>query len=1020
LQFLHRRMRSTQTFLFSFLDLGTVTQMSRYWGGAVMRIAVISLVLMLVVGAQPARADEPAKAFIKQLRAGGYFDMAIVYLDRLDSYPGIDDTLLQAVELEKAQVYIDAAVATRKSSDRDDYFAKAEASLSRFLKQESHPRISEARLQLGKLQMVRGSQLELLDSGSLNKENARRSYVAAAKTFQAIVDDLREKLKTMRGQTDDDKVDPGLRDQYRGEFLESKLNTAEASRLAAMTFEDPSKDGKKLLEKAIAEFEDLTRNYDGFVTGVMALVNLGQSYDALGNKEKARDSYLRMLEQPELDDLRDAKFQAAASLIGLLMAESPPNYTEAIERAAGLVRDARPNEIGLQSLASLKLALAKAYLAKAADKENLKKAETKIAESNGRKLLNEIVKVSGTHLEESQELLKTLGIEVAEVELPKVEDPKNFEDALDAARQLLQVSETTKQTLDLIEQQGGDDPELQTQKAELEGQIEESKVVAIEILKRGVTMIDPSTNLSQLGEARQILAYLLYQEKRYRDAAAVGSFIAQTLPGTELGQQGGMIALNSFQMLLSEVPDSQMSSLVGRIRAFADSLSDGWPDDSLASAARGIMIQLALRNDQLDRSKELIEEMDAGSERARFERLLGRIFWNASVSANREGNQAEAQKQLEQAENFLDAGLAGIGDAPIENETLQAALVLAKAKLRQGNSIEALQVLENEAYGPLKRVDEVAAQDDAFRGNVAALELNILVSQMTSPDADLNMLMQRATGVMEKLQSTFAGADGQNRLAGIYAEMASELQSELESTSGEKRTQLIEAFRVFLNQIAVATQDPTRLKWIIQTLVQLGESAMEPGAIKAEGQAVELLSSAVETSKKLQESGEEASPAIQFQLGRAQRLLGNYKDALDIFTAILTEKPTMLDAQVEAATTYENWALTLPDRFKSEAYKAALNGARKGSDNKNVIWGWGKISSLASRNKKFEETFFHARYHIALSRFLWGRAAKDPKLIKRAEQDIVQVQALYPELGGNEQKQKFDTLLRQIQKEIGK
>ncbi|WP_197171984.1 tetratricopeptide repeat protein [Novipirellula aureliae] len=976
--------------------------------------------LMTLVGMQTASAKEPANAFIKQLRADGYFDMTIVYLDRLSSYPGVDDSLLQAVELEKAQVYIDAAVASRSVSDRDDYFAKAESSLSRFLENQSHPRLSEARLQLGKLQMVRGNQLEMLDTISANKEKARQSYVAAAETFQTIVDDLREKLKTMRGQSDDDKIDPGLRDRYRGEFLQAKRNTAEARRLAAMTYADPAKDGRQLLEEAIAEFEDLTKNYDGFVTGALALVNLGQSYDALGQAEKAKDCYLRMLEQPEDDDLREAKFQSATGLIRMAMSESPPNYAAAIERAAVLVQDVRPNEVGLQSLASLKLELAKAYLAKAADKENLKKAETNIAESDGRKLLNEIVKVPGTHLEESQELLRSLGIKVAEVKIPKVEDPKNFDDALEAARQLLQVSETTKQALELIERQGGDGPDLQTQKAELNQQWKNSIVVAIEILKRGITMVDASTDLSQLGEARQILAYLLYQEKQYRDAAAVGSFIAQTLPGTELGQQGGMIALNSFQMLLSEVPEAQIPNLIGRIRDFADSLGDGWPDDSLASAARGIMVQLALRNNEFDRSKELIEEMDAGPERARFERLLGRIYWNASVVAKREGDEGEAEKQLKEADRFLVAGLDGIGNAEIESEVLQAALVLAKVRLRQGKGSQALTVLENASYGPLKRRDEVAAQDDAFRGNLAALELNIVVSQMTSPNADLDALMKRATEVMEKLQATFNDAEGQKRLAGIYAEMATELQSELESTSGEKKTQLIEAFRVFLSRIAATTQNPTRLKWIIQTLVQLGESAMPAKAIKAEGQAAELLSSAVQTSKKLQASGEESSLAIQFQLGRAQRLLGNYKDALDIFTAILTEKPTMLDAQVEAATAYENWALILPDRFKPKAYEAALFGARKGSDNKNILWGWGKISSLANRNQQFEETFFLARYHIALSRFLWGRAAKDPKLFKRAEQDIVQVQALYPDLGGDQHKQKFEALLRQIQKEIGK
>ena len=91
---------------------------------------------------QAVSAGEPAEEFLKRLRAARYFDTAILYLDRLDQYPGIDPELTKAIALEKAQTYIDAAGSSRSGDARDNFLKQAEEQLSEFLKQSSHPRIS--------------------------------------------------------------------------------------------------------------------------------------------------------------------------------------------------------------------------------------------------------------------------------------------------------------------------------------------------------------------------------------------------------------------------------------------------------------------------------------------------------------------------------------------------------------------------------------------------------------------------------------------------------------------------------------------------------------------------------------------------------------------------------------------------------------------------------------------------------------------------------------------------------------
>ena len=64
---------------------------------------MIATVLVLIGSSQlTSNAGEPAADFLKRLRAAGYYDTAIDYLGRLDQYPGVESTILDAIPLEKA------------------------------------------------------------------------------------------------------------------------------------------------------------------------------------------------------------------------------------------------------------------------------------------------------------------------------------------------------------------------------------------------------------------------------------------------------------------------------------------------------------------------------------------------------------------------------------------------------------------------------------------------------------------------------------------------------------------------------------------------------------------------------------------------------------------------------------------------------------------------------------------------------------------------------------------------------
>ena len=267
------------------------------------------------------------------------------------------------------------------------------------------------------------------------------------------------------------------------------------------------------------------------------------------------------------------------------------------------------------------------------------------------------------------------------------------------------------------------------------------------------------------------------------------------------------------------------------------------------------------------------------------------------------------------------------------------------------------------------------------------------------------------------------GPDAQQELTRIFILMARDIRDQLDNAAPNRKAKLIEAFRVFLDRITGTTEDIATLQWVGQTLMDLAEASMTTSGVQTDSLATDLLQSANATFTNLMEQDGGNTPVIRFQQGKALRLLGEYSASLKVLERLLQETASMLDAQVEAALAYEQWAAKAPPSVQSRVYQAALAGARPDSKRKNVIWGWGKISQETSRNPRFKARFFDARYHVALCRFLAGKAEKDPSnkklLIEKSVTDITRVAALYPDLGGPDQRKKFDSLLRLIQKELG-
>jgi tetratricopeptide (TPR) repeat protein len=967
------------------------------------------------------RAEEPAQEFVDQLRLAGYFDTALDYLEGASKLSAVNEEFKSSIEFQKSQVFYDLAKSSRDPAVRDDYLAKTEKSLQAFVAAGEHPRGDEARLQLGSMQLIRADQLMVGTPDEATRTKAREAYLGAANTFTEIVKKIRGELEGMKGAKLDPKKDRdqiAKRDALRADYLQGLVSSADARKMAAETFADPAKDGKSLLEQSLVDFKELGEKYSDYVQGVVAFLHAGEIQETLGMKDAAIESYMRLLEFDDVDDLRESRFRAASGLIRIAMAASPPDFKTAIEKGTPVAESIRPNENRLPAAASLRLNLAKALLAKSKDSNAGKPAELTRAKSDARSMLNEIVKVPGKHLEEAKAILSGLGVSVDEDNpvAVKAERPKDFSDALSKSQLLIQAGQELESSLAALE--GKEDEESKKQRDEITKQLHENRAVAIEILRQGFTMINAETDGESVRQGRQFMAYTLYQDARYYDAVAVGVFLARSSPGTDIGLVGGQIALKSLSNLLIE--DETNQGLMESLSDLDKLLVANWPNDPAASEAKSVLVQLSLKNSDWEQAQKLIGELTASAEKAALERLLGRMLYIDGVKSGQDGEADKSKTLISTAEKYLRSGLSSIEGNLVDENAVRAALTLAKIELRNNQSAAATKTLNDSKFGPVPMSEKLKIKDDAFQADLYGTELRALVGEMTS-GGDANAALARAVEVMERLKASITGENAGARLTSIYMGMAKDIGEQIDAADPNSRSKLVEAFRVFLEKISQTTEDPSTLQWVGRTLLTLAESSMPSGSIKATGDSETLLKTSIETFGRVRAKGGEIPMDVHFQLGRANRLLGQYKQAIDEFSVVLKASPMALNAQFEAALAYEQWAgdSKMSPKHAGKAYEAALSGARpEGPKNQNLIWGWGKMSQLTSGNPQLRDKFFDARYHVALSRFLWGKSQGNQELMGRAIKDITQVAALYPELGGPKKKADFEKLLKQIQKEL--
>ncbi len=1009
----------------------------------VMCCNLFGLVVWLMSAVLPcARADEPYERFLQKLRDEQLFDLALVYLSDLQDKPNVSGEFKANIELERGLLlYQAAAVMPAVKPERPQKLDDAEAALQLFLNtRKQHPRRGEARMKLGELLLARAEEARNRANIDPAQDNAEaiKFYTEAHQLFEATVVELAGILEGIKGARTDasNTAAVAYRQKIQQDIRQSQLLSAKAVEDRGRSRGAASPQRKQDLELALKMFSDLyakelslvaVRNYALFYrSGIQA---------TLGKADDAIDGYQRITDAEGVDFLRPLQSQATRELIKLLGAQK--KFSLAVDRATQWLDALRPDERFTSDTLLLKLELAKLKFAwseelKAQDPED-RVAGRLVRDLRGD--LRTLMRTQGAHVEETRELLTKLGVEETQTPSEELPQVKNFAEAMAAAQERIERSETASISIEAINLEIADNKTAADRKQELNKQLAATQAAvdvdqqqALELLRSALRFYQSSDAREKLFEARFRLAFLLLKQQRPWEAMSVAQFLAHSAAGTDQGLQAAAVTLAGFSDLLRTAGAEGKVELTDQLQPFAEYSVATWPESAEASAAASALVQLALINKNFAQAQQFLNLIPAGNAAtAKLRRDAGLAFYAKYLEEkSTAGEDAESTKQLrQQAIELLQTGVAGLNLATLDSGAIDAVNVAARLLSSDGKLDAAAEMFFTSAAAPLTAVEK---KDHGLSPRVVmetyrtAIQLKIALLGENKLPAEQALTEIRDT--IKKLQALAADAAGSETLARIFVDLARDLKEQLVAIKDEgKRKKMSETLLVVAVEAAKANSFNTEY-WAADTIVSIAQElettpGSKPQATAAYSEAGKILEAIL--AKEQSQPGWIDPPGhatqIRLRLAQTSRGLGDFKNAIEQLATILEKNNGLLDVQIEAAKTYQAWAAAANLGF----HKAAILGGRPDPKTKKMlIWGWGEIQRRTANQPKFTEQFFEARYQLAYSRMQYARSLPDPQKkaeeLGRAERDIESTSKLFPDLGGPLMKKRFETLLKAIKK----
>lgn len=1014
------------------------------------RLIRVALLLFPLVTASAVSAAEPALEFIEGLRQRRYFDMALLYLDRIEKSENLPAEVRQVLNYERAQTLLESAKDLTNLDAQRKQLDASQAAFEEFVKaQPNHPLAGRANTSRGRI-LLEKARVDIWDGekpsneGSRNKyrQAARDSITQARRIFEQARDQHEKAWKAFPTYIpEEEKQQRAARDEAEGLFMEAQLDLAQCTYWDAQTYEKGDAKRKELLTKAADEFEGIHQKYRSQIGGLFARIWQGKCFEEQDEIGIALGIYEEILShEGKSDAIRSLRDRALRFRLICLNHEKRKDSQLVVQEGEAWLQEAKARartDVGL----GIQWETCRAHEALGTDRttaDQIRRNHLNQALARARSINRFPGELKTPSSAMIQRIMVALNRDPG--------DPKDFDTAYGNGGQLYDEITNLKNQITKSLAEGKTKEALEHQQA--------LKATAGEMARLydlALKLALPDTDAAMVNIARLRLSYAYLLQQRFLDAAVVAQYQMEKYGDKfpEVGREAGFIAMSAFDNAYSSAEEGNRDFEGRMVIASAEKLAQRWPDSDRANDARNSVAKIYFQQGDMLKAAEWWEKIPVGAQQyADAQVRAGKSYWRQyvieSAKPDEERPKGEdltkwkglAIQRLETGLNESEKVLPD--DKPLPDDLVGAKLTLVSIRNLDGaykspkaGVAGALELLTAEPHPVLKEVDVPKGTErpkDPSKAKSRQMA-SFAYQQLLRTQIGLKNL-DEARKARAKLEEVAGGEDAA-ALTQVFVEFGRELEEELDRLKAAGETQRLgevrSGFEAFLGDLFNRQDGQTfySLLWIAETYTSLAEGSEDTPAKaqeffdKASASYQSILDKAAADSTFADAA---QTLACKLRLVNCLRRQRSFDKAEQVVLEILKASPNAPDAQFEAARLYQEWARSDPSNYKY--FETAISG----KETPTKVWGWGYTAQSLQRaiygkkDERLEQLHFDARYHLAEAEYEFGKAHPDlkegTKHLDRARTSITRFQRVstrWPE----DQYDRFNFLYRKILADLG-
>ena len=985
------------------------------------------------------RGEEPAQEFLDAMRDNGYYDLALEYLDRAEKSELTSKEFRKRIPLERSRTLVQSVSRIRDLDIWESRIKEAQAELTKYT-QTAKDKESQANAQQEQASLFRyQSRIYIMRSESdrLTKtekeEQLKQARVALQKALEGFTKSrsgFNALLKSLRTAKSGDPSEKAQRNKtLESGYLKSRLSMAIVQESLADTFTNEKKK-KEYLTKAAAEFTDMWNDFSHRAQGVDACLYAAQTHLKLKEYKKALERVDDIFLFPKGSDFLPIKRKAAVVAVDCW--DAMPKYpaVEVIEKIKPLVDSLSKRNASNPEWLKVQLALAKAYRERAnqVKKKNGKPSEVNRLNKEAAILARKVSRLPSDVRDESRELLVAWKINVDNIDadpdaVKTVDSEKNKAREMAGELELLSIKASQlKQKIAAAKNNEAEanklQGELDTVSAELDNQAE----AILGTLQSAVELANDSTPREDLNFIRYLQCFTYYSTGRYFEASVIGEFLLDRYATVSWSRQAAGLVVKSYPRM-SGTPGSIDPGDTQHLTEICDRIIKRWPGTSEAIRSADTMAGIELKAGNFDAATGYMETIPKSDPtRAKIALKMGSSLWFSY-----DKDETKDPAKLQSATDLLTEGVAGYNRETLTYQGALGALLLTKALLAKDNIQKAIDRLEG-TKTEIAPLDLVKQKHPAIRGSKLTIyeketlktAISVYLKAMTMGDSQ--KWIGKLEGVLSGLKVVYQpeGERGQAQLINVYKVIAKQLIERFdEIDDSEKRVNTAVSINQFLTSLARESDDANTVLWAGSTMLNIADelgSSDEKLQRQMYTSADEALNRATEIGFSGKSNEAQMLQELKRQQAIAKRGAGRYESAVELLEEVLRERPSFLQAQIDAAVTLQAWGKATN---LTKAYAEALGGRGTYKDpesgrDRTLVWGWKKLMTLTRGKDNLQDTYRQAYLGRIESLYEYGTLAKNQGALNAAKKEITNISKRDPEFGGGRWLREYESLADRI------